>query len=328
MKVNYRIISLISSFLMMITAAGWGQDLPSACGGSRVRYGVSGQPSSTFNWEVTGGTIIANYNDSIDVQWETLEGIKTIRVTEYAQGGCVAAPALAHVMVNNGGADIGDEVIQICEGESHTFVPNILNVTYHWSTGDTTTTIVADKAGMYWVDITNGSCKSRDSAELVINPKLYVDLGNDTALYMGKTIVLDAGFDGAQYKWSTGDITQSIEVGAKKEPVWVQVTSDKGCLSSDTVRINAVVADIPNAFTPNDDGVNDTWNISWLVFYPEASIEIYDRWGRIVYKKKGYSTPGWDGRSNSKPLPMDSYYYILTYDKDLDPVVGNVTIIR
>jgi len=327
MKVNYKNISLIFGILLMVTATGWGQDLPSTCGGSRVRYGVSGLPSSTFNWEVTGGTIIANYNDSIDVQWEVVEGIKTIRVTEYTQGNCVAAPVLAHVVVGASSVNIGD-IAQICEGDSFTFVPDIVYEVYNWSTGETTSSIVAKTTGTYWLEITDKyGCKGRDSAELVVNPKPNVSLGMDTILFPDQTMLLNAGSGGAEYKWSTGDISQTIETGGKDDPIWVSVTSDKGCINGDTISIT-VRYKIPNAFTPNGDGDNDTWHVQWLEAFPEATVEIFDRWGRLVFKQKGFPTEGWDGRSNGRALPMDSYYYILDLKNGKEPIVGNVTIIR
>lgn len=313
----------------MVAATGWGQDLPTACGGSRVRYGVSGQPLSVFNWEVTGGTIIANYNDSVDIEWGLADGIKTIRVTEHTVSNCVAAPVMAYVMVNSTRVDIGD-VAEICEDGTYTFVPDAIYASYSWSTGETTSSIVTGKAGTYWVDITDeNGCKGRDSAELIVNPKLYIDLGKDTVLCDGQTLVLDAGFDGTQYKWSTGDIGQLIEVGASRNPYWVEVTSDKGCITRDSIMIKICLDfKIPNAFTPNGDGDNDTWNLPWMEFYPEGTVEIYDRWGRIVFKQKGFPSQGWDGRAKGKSLPMDSYYYIINLQNGIDPIVGNVTIIR
>lgn len=306
-----------------------GQNLPSVCGGSKVRYGVSGTPLSTFNWEVTGGTIIQNYNDSIDVEWGLQTGIKTIRVTEYTKDKCIAAPVIANVLVNAAAVDIGN-IAEVCEGDSFTFVPNALFALYQWSTGETTSKIVTGTAGTYWVDITDANgCKGRDSATLVVNPKLVINIGNDTTLCPEQTMVLDAGYNGNKYDWSTGEIGQTIQVGAGFKTYWVDVTSDKECVTRDSIKISLCTdLKIPNAFTPNGDNDNDTWRISWLEFYPNASIDIYDRWGRPVFKASIFPVNGWDGKSNGRPLPMDSYHYILDLKNGSDPVVGNVTIIR
>jgi gliding motility-associated-like protein len=313
----------------MVAAIGLGQNLPSACGGSRVRYGVSGTPLSTFNWEVTGGTIIHNYNDSVDIEWGISNGIKTIRVTEYTKNNCVAAPVLANVMVTSANVDIGN-LVEICEDDSFTFVPNSIFALYKWSTGETTPQIITGTAGTYWLDITDANgCKGRDSATLVVNPKLVVNIGNDTTICPEQTLVLDAGFDGSRYSWSTGEIGQSIQIGAGNKNLWVDVTTDKGCVTRDSITISLCVdLKIPNAFTPNGDNDNDYWRISWLEFYPNASIDIYDRWGRLVYKSNLFPVSGWDGKSGGRPLPMDAYHYILDLKNGTDPIVGNVTIIR
>lgn len=329
MKVITKILPLTFIFLIMVTATGQGQDLPSVCGGTRVRYGTSGLPSSVFEWDVIGGTILNNYNDSIDVEWGTDTGIKTIRVTEHTATHCIGSPSVAHVVVNNPTLEIGD-IAEICEGDSFTFIPNTVFATYRWSNGETTSKMVTGQAGTYWLDISDANgCTKRDSAELIVHPKLFVSLGSDTVLCPEQTLELNAGFDGTQYKWSTGDIGQTLKIGAGNHTYWVDVTSDKGCVTRDSISISLCVdLKIPNAFTPNADNDNDTWHLKWLEFYPDANVSIYDRWGRLIFKSKGFPTEGWDGRANGKPLPMDSYHYIIDLKNGSEPIVGNVTIIR
>ena len=338
MKVRHTLILFFCSFLTLVTQQVWGQDLPSTCGGSQVRYGVSGLPLSVFNWEVTGGTILHNYNDSIDVKWDETEGIKTIKVTEYTQGKCVATPILGHVMIASAKVDIGN-LIEICQGETYTFKPTQAFSQYQWNTGSTGTSLEVNQPGTYWVEVADASgCRGRDSAVLVVNPLLSISLGNDTVLCPEeepKPLILDAGYTGSQYVWSTGDILPTIEVSYGKQTIWVDVTSDKGCTTRDTIEIAACnynewvkTLDLPNAFTPNEDNDNDTWKLWWIHQFDGATVEIFDRWGRMVYQTKSFPSDGWNGISNGKPLPMDSYYYIVNLQNGTDPIVGNVTVIR
>src|SRR5207342_2814945 len=92
----------------------------------------------------------------------------------------------------------------------------------------------------------------------------------------------------------------------------LHATSREGCGStSDEVKV--VVYDkviIPNAFSPNNDGINDTWFIEPLYLFPECKVEVYNRYGEVVYKSNGYDNP-WDGRKNGHPLPTGVYYYII-----------------
>jgi gliding motility-associated-like protein len=86
---------------------------------------------------------------------------------------------------------------------------------------------------------------------------------------------------------------------------------------------------VPNAFSPNGDGVNDIWNIKYLESYANATVTVFNRYGSIIYySAKGYSQP-WSGQLNGSDLPMGTYYYIIDpKTKGRKPIAGNVTIIR
>ena len=83
---------------------------------------------------------------------------------------------------------------------------------------------------------------------------------------------------------------------------------------------------IPNTFTPNGDGINDTWNISNLAYYPTSTISIYNRYGTLLYQSRGYNVQ-WDGTYNGKPLPEGTYAYIIDLGT-AGKLSGSVSIIR
>ncbi len=85
--------------------------------------------------------------------------------------------------------------------------------------------------------------------------------------------------------------------------------------------------DIPNTFTPNGDGVNDTWNIKGLEGYPSAQLEIYNRYGGLVYNEKGTSI-NFVGLKNGNELPAGVYYYILTIAKNCKQSTGSIMLVR
>jgi gliding motility-associated-like protein len=88
--------------------------------------------------------------------------------------------------------------------------------------------------------------------------------------------------------------------------------------------------DIPTAITPNGDGVNDLWNIEKLAAYTQAEVEIYDRWGTLVWKSEpGYSEP-WDGKNkNGSEVPMDSYHFVIKLNfGSKDRISGIITVIK
>lgn len=85
--------------------------------------------------------------------------------------------------------------------------------------------------------------------------------------------------------------------------------------------------DVPNAFSPNGDGINDTWKIRYLESYPGATVEVYDRYGQLVFRSQGYDKE-WDGIYNGQPLPVATYYYIINPKNGRKIVTGSVTIIK
>ncbi len=67
---------------------------------------------------------------------------------------------------------------------------------------------------------------------------------------------------------------------------------------------------IPGGLSPNGDGINDTWDIQGLEDYPNASISVFDRWGKKLFFNTSASEP-WDGTFDGKELPTADYYYII-----------------
>ncbi len=108
----------------------------------------------------------------------------------------------------------------------------------------------------------------------------------------------------------------------------LKVTGEEGCTAQDTVGMKVLYKlKIPNAFSPNGDGINDEWVIENLKDYPGCKIEIYTRSGVLIYNTIGYSRP-WNGTINNKMAPNGVYYYIIDAKNGRKPVAGFVTIIR
>lgn len=107
------------------------------------------------------------------------------------------------------------------------------------------------------------------------------------------------------------------------------VTGQTGCTASDSLFVSVFrPITIPNAISPNGDGVNDTWEITNLTDYPGASVEVYNRYGQMVYRSlTGYTKP-WDGKMNGKELPVGTYYYIIDLKNGVKPMNGSITIIK
>lgn len=130
------------------------------------------------------------------------------------------------------------------------------------------------------------------------------------------------------YEWSNGFIgnpLQYVDTGAYS----VIVVDGSNCVSviSD-IMVNEDVAciEMPNSFTPNNDGTNDMWNLDFSG-YSNGSIQVYSKWGTLVWESSG-TTLSWDGTSNGQVLPAGTYYYILDIDNGSLTQNGPVTIVK
>lgn len=138
-----------------------------------------------------------------------------------------------------------------------------------------------------------------------------------------------------KYKWTPASFLSEDSV---RNPVCTplddfnykfKVTNGVGCSAERTVQVRLYRPPIiPNAFSPNGDGINDKWQITHLNTYRQAKVEIFNRYGQMVYRASaGYINP-WDGTSDGKPLPVGTYYYIISLGVIEKPITGHVTILR
>jgi gliding motility-associated-like protein len=321
---------------------GYGQGLPYACTGNMESYGVQGFTNSVFFWTAEGGEIVSGQgNDTIIIRWDYKRGNHTLSVTEETEFGCFGIPVEAEVEINAPLADIGDDEA-VCDGDLFEFdatTSYITDISYLWQDGSTNATLVAGDSGYVWVKITGSDgCADYDSAFLTVHPLPVVDLGNDTALCGNAMMLVDAG-DFANYQWSTGDIINPLPVdGLRTEPemLWVEVTDENGCYGSDTMLLEVcdvyiLFANIPNTITPGDrNGQNDRWIIPNIELFPDAVLEIYDRWGRLIFRTNDIFNNPWNGESMSgKEMPMDAYYYVLDIGvSHVKPLTGYINLIR
>ena len=105
----------------------------------------------------------------------------------------------------------------------------------------------------------------------------------------------------------------------------------EGCSYTDAVLV-AVGSpiEVPNAFSPNNDDFNDTFDIYGLSQFEFSTIEIFDRWGQSVFRSVSYPNP-WDGTFRGRAVPAGTYYYVINLNEpnaNLAPITGHVAVIR
>ncbi len=192
----------------------------------------------------------------------------------------------------------------------------------------------------YYVLITTDvGCIDTLNTQVTVNPKPIIEsYPADTTIKYGQSIMLSA-FGGVFYTWTpTGTLNDSYSpnpVATPKATTSYVVTgaNEFGCLAMDTsiVRVDfRAPSVIPNAFSPNGDGLNDEFGVQGLKFQKLLEFRVFDRWGKQVFETTN-PAKGWNGTINGKPANQDVYYYIirLGYGDDLvETFKGDVTLIR
>ena len=141
--------------------------------------------------------------------------------------------------------------------------------------------------------------------------------------------------------WSNDDFTESVDSSASTiynlTPglYSVMITDNNSCVSYDTVEIpieSNVCLNPTKVFSPNNDGINDIWEIENIDIYPSALIEIYSKNGYKVFRRRNYQnsvSESFNGTDlNGNTLPSSTYYYVISIDEINDVYKGTITIVR
>jgi gliding motility-associated-like protein len=168
-----------------------------------------------------------------------------------------------------------------------------------------------------------------DKPEITFNQNLTIT--DDNPLQLSPTVTGNI----IAYHWqpatglSDATIRNPVANPAVTTIYRITVIPANGCESYEDVTVTVAKGIIiPNTFTPNGDGINDLWNVKYLADYPNARVDIYNRYGQPVYHALGYKKP-WDGMQNGKPLPAGPYYYIIDLKvKNTPSQAGYITLLR
>lgn len=177
-----------------------------------------------------------------------------------------------------------------------------------------------------------------DTSKLIVtaHPFPVLQLNHNLRVLEGGTITIKPIFYGTQlsFLWTPDSYLDSANVAYPKSTppdditYRLTLTGIGGCSVSDTTFIKVLKSPlVPNSFSPNGDGINDTWRIQYLESYPGASIEVFNRYGQKVFESIGYDVE-WDGYFKGSLLPVGTYYYIINPKNGRKTLSGSVTIIR
>ncbi len=295
-----------------------------------------------YSWKGVAGFTANGAHTTIQHPTITHAGTYYVQVTNAA--GCKTLDSTIVIIHPKPVATVSPLVQTVCAGDSVQLTAGG-GTSYSWwlKPGISQPGSPAPKAApadsvLYTVEVSNSAgCKDTASAKIDVLHLPKVNAGPDQSLLEGRSAHLNGRITGSDYdyKWTppfhlTSAQTLHPTVRPDVDTAYIlTAVSNAGCgQSSDTVRIRVYKeVKVPNAFSPNGDGINDTWTMPALHAYRSYTISIYNRHGQVVYAAKNNPRP-WDGQSGGKPIPQGTYYYIIRLDDSGIQLTGWVLIIR
>lgn len=205
---------------------------------------------------------------------------------------------------------------------------------YIWSNGyigDTATNLHADTYIVYAYDKYNCG----DTIEVVVPHPDSIRANFEfikptcSGVYDGRIEAFPTGGTPEySYLWNDGSTESAIE-DVREGNYFLTITDANSCVFEYYFELNEekYCIFVYNTFTPNGDGVNDTWIVKNIEQFVHSKVWIYNRVGNLVYHETNYQND-WDGTFNGQELPEATYYYIIDLGVGRDPIKGHVTIIR
>jgi gliding motility-associated-like protein len=222
----------------------------------------------------------------------------------------------------------------ICENINYnvtlTLPPNASVV---WNDGFTGITKTVYPNNTYSTIANYIGCLKQGSYKVFSKPLPVINIGADTSICTSKTLLLKASHPAATYLWNDNSV-DSFLLAKDAKVYWVEATLNQ-CKYRDSLELKFVKCDcntvIPNAFSPNNDGINDFFLPKMECVPAQYQLTIFNRYGQQVFDTKNYSEV-WKGTLNGRPLPIGTYYYILNYFNTglaiPERFTGSITILR
>jgi len=245
--------------------------------------------------------------------------------------------------------DLENQEQNLCEGSTVELIAGTINgIAYEWNTGQTTPTINVSESGLYAVTITNG-CEVEFDSVIISEEPISVDLGEAITINLGDEIDLlptSNAIGQIQYIWTNkGESIPCPEDCSmlNVRPFFdteyeLQIISPSGCSATTSVAITVTKERgiyIPNAFSPNNDGINDQFYIMGRGFAQILVFQVFDRWGNLVFSQNqgdiNEESNGWDGlfENQNAETGVYSYYAKVIYlDEIEERFFGDVTLVR
>ncbi|RLD40481.1 MAG: hypothetical protein DRI89_11910 [Bacteroidetes bacterium] len=240
--------------------------------------------------------------------------------------------------------------IQVCEGDTVYLSPFVFGGTgeydFYWTGPDDFTSTIKplnikgiqeNQDGIYQLTVTDTiDCAESKTIDISVNPFPEIAFAAYDTIWAEPGYLLEAGNGAEYYMWNTGEITEAIQIDSMGHYV-VEVISYEGCKSTDAVQVlwgeGGEPFYMPNAFTPNGDGLNDTFRaVPKYDYISSYQLAIYNRWGQQIFECNDIDC-GWDGTYQGNDSPNGAYIYRIVYEEISQPgktktLEGTVVLVR
>lgn len=223
-----------------------------------------------------------------------------------------------------------NDTYYICPNEILTIGLEDIYDNYEWSTGSTSNTIEITEIGSYSLTVSNdsttGNCSFSQSFTVEESiPPTTIDFEINDLSNNNSIIVIDDNLGNYEYSidginYQESNVFSNLQ--QSEYTVFIRDVNRCGVISE-----TAYLLVYPKYFTPNNDTVNDFWQVKSSFTEPEMTIEIYDRYGKLLYTMSGNDI-GWDGSVNSQPLPSNDYWFRIIRPSNGRTYRGHFTLKR
>ena len=312
---------------------------------------VADQSALSYTWNFGDNSAVSNAKDASHTY--AASGSYTVKLDATSAFGCAGS-------VSKQLSSFFDKPIAaftvtpdtLCQGSDNVFHDESTNslgtiTQWNWNFGDGSTSTDRNptkryqQPGNYTVKLNvtnNANCISQAATkQVVVYLQPVIDAGPSFTVPQGTVVQFNPTANDStslSFIWAPGtglsdpNKLRPLLQAMVDETYTLTATGEGQCTASDFLKVKILKpVDVPNAFSPNGDGVHDTWNITNLSDYPGCTVAIFNRYGQRVYYSVGYGTP-WNGTVAGKPLPMATYYYVIHLKNGFAPLSGSITIIR